>query len=55
MESINLSWAERNLCSRRRAALLYVAGRFMMVHIDRCGRQRESRHKRQAASLKQQA
>jgi len=29
----------------RRRALLYVAG----------GRQRESRHKRQAASLKQQA
>jgi len=39
----------------RRRALLYVAGRFMEVHIDRCGRQRESRAKRQAASTKPQA
>ena len=39
----------------RRRALLYVAGRFMMVHIDRCGRQRETRAKRQAASIKPQA
>ena len=39
----------------RRRALLYVAGRFMMVHIDRCGRQRETRAKRQAASTKPQA
>jgi len=30
----------------RRRALLYVAGQFMMVHIDRCGRTRETRHKR---------
>ena len=38
-----LSYAERNLCSRRREALLYVAGRFMAVHIDRCGKLRRKR------------
>ena len=45
---VNISPAERNLCSRRREALLYVAGRFMMVRIDYCA-------KRQAASYKRQA
>ena len=48
MESIKLSYAERNLCSRRREALLYIAGRFMAVHIDLCGRRKRARE--QAAS-----
>ena len=33
----------------RRRALLYVAGRFMIVHIDKCGRARETRHRRKVA------
>ena len=33
----------------RRRALLYVAGRFMEVHIDRCGRARATRHRRARA------
>ena len=48
MESINLSYHERNLCSRNRKALLYVVGRFMAVHIDLCGRRK--RVSEQAAS-----
>ena len=39
----------------RRRALLYVAGRFMEVHIDRCGRARATRHRRKVSSNKQQA
>ena len=39
----------------RRRALLYVAGRFMIVHIDKCGRARETRHRRKVSSNKQQA
>jgi len=38
--------------STRRTALLYVAGRFMAVRIDYCGKQQASRYKRQAASNK---
>ena len=33
----------------RRRALLYVAGRFMTVHIDKCGRARATRHRRKVA------
>jgi hypothetical protein len=47
-----LSPAERNLCSRRREALLYVAGRFMAVRIDYCGKRQAASYKRQAASNK---
>ena len=36
-----------------RAALLYVAGRFMAVRIDYCGKRQASRYKRQASSNKQ--
>ena len=36
---------------QRRHALLYVAGRFMTVHIDKCGRARATRHKQQAFKL----
>ena len=39
---VNISPAERNLCSRRREALLYIAGRFMAVHIDRCGKRKRA-------------
>jgi len=39
----------------RRNAFYYVVGRFMEVHIDKCARARATRHKRQAASPKQQA
>ena len=52
MGSIKLSYAERNLCSRRRDALLYVAARFMMVRIDTCAKRQASSSKRQAASNK---
>ena len=48
MESINLSYHERNLCSRNRKALLYVTGRFMAVHIDLCGRRRRTSAEKQA-------
>jgi hypothetical protein len=37
----------------RRRALLYVAGRFMAVRIDYCGKRQASRYKRQASSNKQ--
>ena len=49
MGSIKLSYAERNLCSRRRDALLYVAARFMMVRIDTCAKRRAASDKRQAS------
>ena len=39
----------------RRNAFYYVVGRFMEVHINKCSRARATRHKRQAASPKQQA
>ena len=52
MGSIKLSPAERNLCSRRREALLYVAARFMMVKIDYCAKRQAASYKRQAASNK---
>ena len=35
---------------QRRHALLYVAGRFMTVHIDKCGRARATRHRRKVSS-----
>ena len=35
------------LSKDQQRALLYVAGRFMMVRIDRCGRTRATRHKPQ--------
>ena len=38
---------------QRRHSLLYVAGRFMMVHIDKCAKARATRFKRQAASKPQ--
>ena len=47
-----LSYAERNLCSRRREALLYIAGRFMAVRIDYCGKRLATSSKRQATSAK---
>jgi len=46
---VNISPAERNLCSRRREALLYVAARFMMVRIDYCAKRQAASHKRQAS------
>ena len=49
---VNISPAERTLCSRRREALLYVAGRFMAVRIDYCGKRQAASYKRQAASNK---
>lgn len=39
----------------RRRAFYYVVGRFMEVHISKCGRARATSAKRQAASPKQQA
>jgi hypothetical protein len=36
----------------RRLALLYVAGRFMMVRIDYCAKRQATSYKRQAASNK---
>jgi hypothetical protein len=51
MENIKLSYAERNLCSRRRDALLYVAARFMMVRIDMCAKRRRSSAEKQALKL----
>ena len=39
---------------QRRHALLYVAGRFMMVHIEKCARARATRHKAQARKLASQ-
>jgi len=49
---VNISPAERNLCSRRREALLYIAGRFMAVRIDYCAKRQAASTKRQAASNK---
>ena len=46
---VNISPAERNLCSRRREALLYIAGRFMAVRIDYCAKRRAASAKRQAS------
>ena len=52
LHMVNISPAERNLCSRRREALLYIAGRFMAVRIDYCGKRQATSYKRQAASNK---
>ena len=49
---VNISPAERNLCSRRREALLYIAGRFMAVRIDYCAKRRASSHKRASAQAR---
>ena len=52
MGSTNLSYHERNLCSRNRKALFYVVGRFMAVHIDLSTKRQAASYKRQAASNK---
>ena len=54
MGSINGANRDRFLAGSpdQRRALLYVAGRFMAVRIDYCGKRQAASYKRQAASNK---